>query len=105
PRLRVNDSKTTFTSRKRKRVVTGLSLTSDGKLSVGRTKKRHIKSLVFKVLNASVTEDEIAYLKGYLAFARSVEPGFVERVMAKYGADNIRRIEALATVARKPARS
>jgi len=34
PRLRLNDGKTVHTSRKKKRLVTGLSLASDGKVSL-----------------------------------------------------------------------
>ena len=46
PVLRINDKKTVFTSRKRQRVITGIVLTSDCVLSIGRKKKRGRKPLL-----------------------------------------------------------
>ena len=47
PCLTINEEKTVFTSKKRKRVVTGLVLTTKEKLSIGRDKKRSIRTLVY----------------------------------------------------------
>ena len=90
--LKLNDKKTIFTSRKRKKVVTGLVLTSDKKVSIGRKKKRKIKSMVFKFLNRKLTMQERNILAGQLSYIISVEPIFILNLKKKYGADIIKNI-------------
>src|SRR6185369_2768187 len=85
PRLRINAEKTVFTSKKHRRMVTGLTITSTGSVSLGRMRKRKIKSLVYRHTKSQLTVSEIAYLRGLIAFARDVEPSFVETLRKKYG--------------------
>jgi retron-type reverse transcriptase len=101
PKLKVNELKTTFTSRKRRRVVTGLVLTSDSRLSLGRSKKRYIRSLVHKFVIRAIADDEFAYLKGYISYARSANPEFVDSLEAKFGIDVVAEIGSLPHIARK----
>jgi hypothetical protein len=101
PKLRVNELKTTFTSRKRRRVVTGLILTSDSKISVGRSRKRYIRSLVHKFVVRAVTEDDFAYLKGYISYARNADPEFVSSLERKFGVDVVAEIGRQPHIARK----
>ena len=84
PVLRINDQKTVFTSRKRRRLVTGLVLTSTGGISLGRGRKRIIKSLVYQNSLGHLDADQIVSLKGMLAFAKSVEPSFITSLHRKY---------------------
>ena len=90
PKLHVNDKKTVFTSRKRMRLVTGLILTSDKRLSLGRKRKRWIKSLVFEYINGRLAQEKLAYLQGIIAYARSVEPRFVGSLSRKYGGEALK---------------
>jgi RNA-directed DNA polymerase len=92
PTLRLNKNKTVFTSKKHKRIVTGLVLTSKGKVSVGRAKKRHIKALIHQFINNIITEENLMYLRGYLAYVNAVEPVFLDRLKDKYGIDVITHI-------------
>jgi retron-type reverse transcriptase len=85
PTLRINEGKTSFCSRKRRRLVTGLVLSRDRKVSLGRKRKRHIKSLVFRHLRGELSPEERASLRGLLAYVRSVEPSFTEALHRKYG--------------------
>jgi RNA-directed DNA polymerase len=85
PILQINEDKTVFTSRKRRRLVTGLVLTPTGTISLGRHRKRTIKSLVFRKLQGRLQPDQLVSLKGMLSYAQSVEPSFVERLRRKYG--------------------
>jgi RNA-directed DNA polymerase len=85
PVLTPNDLKTVFTSRKRKRVVTGVVLTPQGRLSIGRKRLRYLKSLVFQSLEGTLLPEKAEYLQGALSFARSVDPSLVERLRAKFG--------------------
>jgi RNA-directed DNA polymerase len=87
PRLTVNNAKTVFTSRKRKRIVTGLVVTSDRAVSLGRDLKRSVRSLVFKHgLNGSSAEG-VAHLRGLISYARSVDPAFIKSLQRKFGED------------------
>lgn len=85
PALRINDAKTVFTSRKRKRLITGLVLTAAKKISLGRHCKRRIRSLVYKNKTAGLSGEQRGYLRGFIAYAHSVEPEFVESMRKKYG--------------------
>src|SRR5260370_12036764 len=89
PRLTINDTKTVFTSRKRSRLVTGLILTSDKRISLGRHRKRHIRTLVYNNQSSGLSDEQREYLRGFIAYARSVEPTFVEALRRKYGSKTI----------------
>jgi retron-type reverse transcriptase len=92
PRLSINDEKTSFTSMKRRRAVTGLILTSEKKISVGRAKKREIKALCHLFRNGGLPVDGVAYLRGYLSFVYSVEPSFIASLRQKFGDEIMNRI-------------
>ena len=92
PRLKLNDAKTVFTSRKRKRVITGLIITPDRKISLGRDRKRQIRTLVFLYAQGRLNSEQVKSLQGLLAFAKSVEPNIIGRLRNKYGNDTVDRI-------------
>jgi RNA-directed DNA polymerase len=89
PVLRINERKTVFTSRKRRRLVTGLVLTSSGTVSLGRHRKRFIKSLTFKNSMGALSGEQRLSLMGLVAYAKSIEPAFVDSLRNKYGAKAI----------------
>ena len=85
--LRLNTAKTWHVSRKGRRKVTGVVITCDGKLSVGRPLKRRLRSEVFKWHTLDAPRKKS--LAGWLAYVRSVEPEFINSLILKYGADRI----------------
>ncbi len=89
PPLRINAEKTVHSSKKHRRFVTGITLSSQGKLSLGRDRKRTIRAMIHRAINGLLSADETASLKGLLAFALDVEPQFVESMRTKYGAGQI----------------
>ena len=89
PKLRLNSLKTVHASRRRRRVATGLVLTSDRKISLGRDRKRGVRSMVHKLSLGQLEPEEKAYLAGFLAYADSVEPEFVQSLVRKYGAEMV----------------
>jgi hypothetical protein len=101
PRITINDDKTVFTSKKRKRLVTGLVLTSDRRVSIGRTKKRYIKGLCHRFILGNLSNDEASYLYGYLSYIKSVEPIFIQSLKSKYGEDAMRKIMDIVPCRRK----
>ncbi|MBK3478915.1 retron St85 family RNA-directed DNA polymerase [Pseudomonas sp. MF6751] len=92
PTLRINSEKTVFSSKGNNRHVTGLVLTNDNKVSLGRERKRYFRSLIHKHSLGELSDEEIYALKGRLAFAKHVEPAFYNSVIKKYGAELIASI-------------
>jgi len=89
PVLHINEEKTVFTSRKRKKLVTGLVLTPEGTISLGRKRKRFLRALIYRKAQGQLSAADFASLRGSLAFARSVEPEFLNRLLRKYGAQTM----------------
>lgn len=92
PRLELNQDKTVFTSKKYHRQLTGLVLSSDGHASLGREKKRTLRAMAHRFGKGELPEDEIARLRGWIAFASSVEPEFVASIKKMLGEDVFKRL-------------
>jgi RNA-directed DNA polymerase len=82
PRLTLNEAKTVRASRAGKRVITGLVITPEGNLSIGRDRKRLIRAMYHRSLTNEISEKEAQKLCGLLAFADNIEPGFSQRLKA-----------------------
>lgn len=91
PKLEINKDKTIFTSKGTRRVITGIYLSPDGNISIGRNSKRYIKKLIFDYKNAKLDKKDIAYLQGYLAFILDVEPSFYNNLALKYGGEIVKK--------------
>jgi RNA-directed DNA polymerase len=91
PKLIINEDKTVFASRANRRVVTGLFICPDGRVSLGRRNKRYIRKLLFELKNGAISKEGNKYLSGYLAFVLDVEPDFYNRLAIKYGADILKK--------------
>ncbi len=90
PALTVNQSKTVRVSKRDSRRVTGLVLTNDGKVSLGRDEKRRIRASMHHFVMGRLETEEILQLRGTLAYEISVEPTFLRRLRKKYGANSIK---------------
>lgn len=97
-KIRVNTKKTVFTSKRFNRHVTGITISNDESLSLGRKKKRLISSMVHHFVSDEhhLSYDEIMKLKGYLSFSNSIEPRFIERLAKKYGIEEINKIKSFS---------
>ncbi|WP_278939362.1 retron St85 family RNA-directed DNA polymerase [Pseudomonas helleri] len=98
PTLRINSEKTVFSSKGNNRHVTGLVLTNDNKVSLGRERKRYFRSLIYKYSLGEMSDEEVYALKGRLAFAKHVEPEFYSAAIKKYGAELIASIMAFQKI-------
>ena len=82
PTLKLNPEKTVFSSKRFNRHVTGIVITNEGELSIGRNRKRRIKSQVYRANELS--EMQIRKLQGHISFACQVEPDFWNLLSKKY---------------------
>lgn len=85
PSLVVNTKKTVFASRAERRMVTGVTLTSDHHLSVGRERKRLARSMFHRFTLNQLDAKEIEKMWGLLSFVDHIEPGFSLRLKTKRG--------------------
>ncbi|WP_413742921.1 retron St85 family RNA-directed DNA polymerase [Sodalis sp. RH15] len=83
-RITLNDRKTIFTSKAHNRHITGVTLTTQGTLSIGRDRKRFISSLIHKYTLGLLEPEMTYYLQGLLSFAFHIEPEFKTSMVRKY---------------------
>jgi RNA-directed DNA polymerase len=93
PSLTIKEEKTVRVSKRDSRRVTGLVLTNDRKVSLGRDLKRRIRAWVHHFVTDRLSEEDALRLRGMLNHVNSVEPAFIQRLIEKYGAGTIRRIQ------------
>lgn len=87
PSLTINEEKTLFMSRNCRRVVTGMTIDPNGTISIGRARKRFIRSLLNDFKHGALIMKQPHILQGNLAFILDVEPRFYDRLCLKYGAE------------------
>ncbi len=90
--ITLNERKTVFTSRAHNRHITGITITTEGSLSVGRERKRLISSLIHRYTLDSLSPDMTYYLQGLLSFAIYIEPDFRDRMSKKYSSHIITKL-------------
>jgi RNA-directed DNA polymerase len=93
PALTINQTKTVRVSMRDARRVTGLVLTNDRKVSLGRDEKRRIRASVHRFVTNRLSADQILELRGMLNYVNSVEPAFLNRLRKKYGIETIARLQ------------
>lgn len=92
PRLKVNEKKTTNVSKKTSRVVTGLVITPDRRVSIGRDMKRSIKTQVHLSSIGALSAEDASRLGGLVAYVKDVEPAFYVALVAKFGEATLERL-------------
>ena len=85
--ITVNEMKTIFSSKAHNRHITGITITNENKLSIGRQRKRYISSLIHRFSINQLDNDDVKHLQGLLAFCLNVEPDFIERMKKKYSTE------------------
>lgn len=97
PRIEINPKKTVSTSKKFQRQLTGLILSSEGEVSLGRERKRLIRSMADRYKKGTLDNENHAKLKGWLAFALSIEPKFVKAIRTMMGEDCYSKLISIKT--------
>ena len=85
PKLEIHPAKTTYATKKFHRSVTGLTLSNERQVTLGRDRKRLIRAQVHRASLGQLSMEETAKLSGMLAFVHAVEPSFIETLSAHYG--------------------
>lgn len=93
PRLRINQDKTVFTSKKKKRQLTGLVLSNEGTVSLGRNKKREIRAMAHKYSQGKLDVDQVNKLRGLLAYAYSIDPEYLDSISNMIGLDMLNALK------------
>ncbi|WP_053999354.1 retron St85 family RNA-directed DNA polymerase [Ahrensia marina] len=92
PTLKLNAKKTAKITAKHRRIVTGLTLANDGRVTIGRDKKRLIRSKVHKFKLGQLDRLALDKLTGELAYINAVEPEYISVLKRVYGDECISKI-------------
>jgi retron-type reverse transcriptase len=92
PKLLLNEEKTVFTSKKHHRQLTGLTLTNEGKASIGRDKKREIRAMAHHYKLGKLKSEDLSKLRGWIAFTLSIDKAFVQTIETMIGSDDFRKL-------------
>ncbi|WFP51447.1 retron St85 family RNA-directed DNA polymerase [Methylomonas sp. EFPC3] len=99
-KIKINKRKTVFSSKAHNRHVTGVTLTNDEKLSVGRDRKRLISAMIHHFKCEKLDPTEIEKLKGLMSFVNYIEGDFYRRMIIKYGSETIDKLNNYKQVKR-----
>ena len=92
--LQINNKKTLYMSKKGRRQITGLYITPNGKISIGRNKKNYIKKLLRDYEKGKYQEKK-QHIQGYLCFIKSIERELWNRLYNKYKKDDFSKLDEL----------
>lgn len=88
----INEQKTIFSSKAHNRHVTGVTITNDQKLSIGRERKKYIYHLLHQFSLGKLSEHDTLHLGGLFSFACHIDHSFEFRVSEKYGPDLVNKL-------------
>lgn len=92
--IKINPEKTIFSSRAFNRHVTGVVISNNRSLSIGREKKRLYSSMIYRFSQGLLDEAARHQLRGHLSYANYIEPDFLDRMKLKYSRELIDEILA-----------
>ncbi|HAT1888590.1 TPA: RNA-directed DNA polymerase [Legionella pneumophila] len=92
PKLKLNKRKEKYCSFKNRVSITGLNITPDHKISIGRKKKREISSMIHHFKLGKLSKDKMNRLRGWLSYCKAVENSFLDKMKIKYSEDTILEI-------------
>lgn len=98
PKLSINKAKTTYATKKYHREITGLIISNDGRVTIGRERKRLIFAKVYSFLKGDLSDNETRRLAGVISYVRSVEPDFLDVLVRKYGDESLTEIVEYASL-------
>jgi hypothetical protein len=100
PKLEINSDKTTYATQKYHRSVTGLTLANDGRVTLGRDRKRLIRAQVHRASLGLLSREDLVKLAGMLAFVHAVEPDYLNALVNVYGSQAVNAILKVGSTVR-----
>ncbi|MBN7806456.1 retron St85 family RNA-directed DNA polymerase [Agrobacterium rosae] len=97
PRLQLHPDKTIHVTKKFSRTVTGLVLANDGRVTIGKRRKRAIHAATHSASLGRLDDRQMQKLAGMLAFVHSVEPAFMGVLERRYGSETIMRLQTVGS--------
>lgn len=88
PKLFINQAKTRYVGKGRSKRVTGVVITNDGKLGVGRYLRKKIRAMTYLYSQKRLKREDIPYLHGMLSHINNIEHDFYIKLKLQYG-DNM----------------
>ena len=83
PKLLINNNKTIQASKSGKRMVTGIVITPDHQLSVGRSRKRLVRAMYHRFTKGELNEEETLKMFGLINFINDIEIGFASKIKSR----------------------
>ncbi|EAR53624.1 putative reverse transcriptase [Photobacterium sp. SKA34] len=84
PLLVLNDKKRVLIGEHKSKRITGVVITHESKLSVGRYKRKKVKAMLHLYANGKLNEEDIPILHGTLAYIKSIEDNYYRSLRDKY---------------------
>lgn len=81
--LVLNEQKTIMLGPGERRVVTGIVLSNDGNISLGRKRKREIEAMVYN-FSRGTAEASLNQIRGHLSLLKMVDPAGYDRIRRKH---------------------
>lgn len=94
PKLTINENKTVLSTKKYRRVVTGLVLANDGRVTIGRDRKRNIRAALHQAFLGKLDAEDTGRLAGLIAYIKGVEPAYFDELTLRYGPDLIEKLNS-----------
>lgn len=91
--LALNDQKRGLYGRGQRRMVTGLIITPDHKVSIGRERKRAIRAAIHRYSKGEPSDELVMRCKGMLGFVLAAEPSHISSLVRTFGRDLITSIK------------
>jgi len=91
--LSLNRDKTVNVSKKNRRTLTGLTLSNQGTVSIGREQKRLLRATIHAYCLNKLPKNEVAKLRGQLAFVYSIDRIFVIELLTRSGLSSLNEIQ------------
>ncbi|MGH1352097.1 MAG: retron St85 family RNA-directed DNA polymerase [Methyloligellaceae bacterium] len=92
PNLILKKEKEKFCSFKERVTITGLNITPEHKISIGRDKKKKISAMIHHFSLGKLSKLNTNKLRGWLSYCKAVENEFVKSMEVKYSAEVIKKI-------------
>jgi RNA-directed DNA polymerase len=85
PKLLINKDKTRYIGKGRSKRITGVVITHEGELGVGRYLRKKIRAMIYLYSKKKLKKEDIPYLHGMLSHINNVERDYYIKLKKQYG--------------------